>query len=107
MTDTLQPFKDLSPYPGTLTADDHDWLRSLANLDPRDYRIGIDDERPDEDPAEADHRFGSVPGRTKPEDGAGRERRDRGTTSNTKYATPSTRETRSALSSRWRSQNAR
>ena len=46
MTAALEPFKDLHPYTGTLTPEDHVWLHEVAKLDPRDYRVGIDDERP-------------------------------------------------------------
>lgn len=40
---------DLHPYTGALTADDHAWLHGLARLDPRHYRVGIGDDRPDDD----------------------------------------------------------
>jgi 5-methylcytosine-specific restriction enzyme subunit McrC len=43
----LAPFKDLHPYTGTPTPEEHEWLHALAKLDPRDYRVGIEDGRPD------------------------------------------------------------
>jgi 5-methylcytosine-specific restriction enzyme subunit McrC len=42
-------FRDLSPYQGDLTAEDDAWLAEVAAIDPRDYRIGIDDERAEEE----------------------------------------------------------
>ena len=38
-------FADLSPYPGDLSGDDDEWLTKVAGIDPRRYRIGIDDDR--------------------------------------------------------------
>lgn len=45
---TLQ-FADLSPYAGELSADDDAWLADVAKIDPRVYRIGIEDDRPEDD----------------------------------------------------------
>lgn len=45
MTDPLA-FKDLHPYTGTLAPDDREWLHALSTLDPRNYRVGVDDDRP-------------------------------------------------------------
>ena len=42
-------FDDLSPYPGDLSGDDDEWLTKVARIDPRRYRIGIDDDRPQDD----------------------------------------------------------
>jgi 5-methylcytosine-specific restriction enzyme subunit McrC len=42
-------FADLSPYTGELTAEDDQWLAKVAEIDPRDYRIGIEDDRPEDD----------------------------------------------------------
>ncbi len=42
-------FADLSPYTGELTADDDQWLAKVAEIDPRDYRVGIEDDRPEDD----------------------------------------------------------
>jgi 5-methylcytosine-specific restriction enzyme subunit McrC len=42
-------FADLSPYTGELTAEDDQWLAKVAEIDPRQYRIGIEDDRPDDD----------------------------------------------------------
>lgn len=41
----LAPFRDLAPYAGELTAEDEAWLEEVAKIDPRDYRIGIDEDR--------------------------------------------------------------
>jgi 5-methylcytosine-specific restriction enzyme subunit McrC len=45
---TLQ-FRDLAPYPRELTAEDNEWLGQVAELDPRDYRIAIDEDRDADD----------------------------------------------------------
>jgi len=42
-------FTDLSPYRGELTRDDDEWLAKVARINPRDYRIGISGERPDDE----------------------------------------------------------
>ncbi len=42
-------FADLSPYVGELSGDDDGWLTEVARIDPRDYRIGIEDDRPEDD----------------------------------------------------------
>jgi 5-methylcytosine-specific restriction enzyme subunit McrC len=42
-------FRDLSPYTGELTDADHAWLARVAELDPRDYRVGIEDGRVDDE----------------------------------------------------------
>jgi 5-methylcytosine-specific restriction enzyme subunit McrC len=42
-------FDDLSPYVGELSSDEDKWLAKVAQIDPRDYRIGIEDDRPDDD----------------------------------------------------------
>src|SRR5689334_22658619 len=42
-------FADLSPYAGELSADDDRWLAKVADINPRDYRIGVGDDRPDDD----------------------------------------------------------
>jgi hypothetical protein len=42
-------FDDLSPYAGELSGDDDKWLAKVARIDPRDYRIGIEDDRPEDD----------------------------------------------------------
>jgi 5-methylcytosine-specific restriction enzyme subunit McrC len=41
----LAVFRDLSPYTGELTAEDDAWLEKLANVDPRNFRISIDEDR--------------------------------------------------------------
>ena len=35
---------DLSPYGSELSADDDKWLAKLAQIDTRDYRVGIEPE---------------------------------------------------------------
>jgi 5-methylcytosine-specific restriction enzyme subunit McrC len=42
-------FADLSPYTGELSGDDDKWLAKVARIDPRDFRIGIQDDRPEDD----------------------------------------------------------
>jgi 5-methylcytosine-specific restriction enzyme subunit McrC len=42
-------FHDLSPYGGDLTTEDDAWLKVVATLDPREYRIGVDDDRVDDE----------------------------------------------------------
>jgi len=42
-------FRDLSPYEGELTAEDEEWLTQVAAIDPRDHRVGIEEDRPYED----------------------------------------------------------
>ena len=42
-------FDDLSPYPGELGGDDDEWLTKVAAIDPRKYRIGIEDDRPEDE----------------------------------------------------------
>jgi 5-methylcytosine-specific restriction enzyme subunit McrC len=42
-------FSDLSPYVGELSAEDDQWLAKVAQIDPREYRIGIEDDRPEDD----------------------------------------------------------
>jgi hypothetical protein len=42
-------FADLSPYVGELSGDDDEWLAEVTRIDPRDYRIGIEDDRPEDD----------------------------------------------------------
>jgi 5-methylcytosine-specific restriction enzyme subunit McrC len=42
-------FADLSPYAGELSGDDDKWLAKVAHIDPRDYRIGIQDDRPEDE----------------------------------------------------------
>ena len=39
-------FADLSPYVGELSAEDDEWLAKVAQIDPREYRIGIEEDRP-------------------------------------------------------------
>lgn len=46
---TTLEFADLSPYVGELSAEDDAWLSEVAKIDPRQYRIGIDDDRSDDD----------------------------------------------------------
>jgi 5-methylcytosine-specific restriction enzyme subunit McrC len=47
---TTLEFADLSPYTGgELTAEDDQWLAKVAEIDPRQYRIGIEDGRPQDD----------------------------------------------------------
>jgi 5-methylcytosine-specific restriction enzyme subunit McrC len=46
---TTLEFADLSPYGGELSADDDEWLAKVAEIDPREYRIGIEDDRPEDD----------------------------------------------------------
>lgn len=46
---TTLEFADLSPYPGELTAEDDRWLALVAEIDPREYRIGIEDDRMNDD----------------------------------------------------------
>lgn len=47
---TALEFADLSPYKGgELTAEDDQWLAKVAEIDPRQYRIGIEDDRPQDD----------------------------------------------------------
>ena len=38
---TALAFTDLSPYLGELSSGDDEWLSKVAQIDPRDYRIGI------------------------------------------------------------------
>ena len=40
---------DLSPYTGALSPGDDEWLAKIAQIDPRDYRIGIDGDRSGDD----------------------------------------------------------
>ena len=42
-------FADLSPYAGELSGDDDKWLAKVALINPRNYRIGIQDDRPEDD----------------------------------------------------------
>jgi len=43
-------FTDLSPYIGDLSSDEVQWLAKVAQIDPRDYRIGVEsDRRPDDE----------------------------------------------------------
>jgi 5-methylcytosine-specific restriction enzyme subunit McrC len=44
---TLQ-FADLSPYLGEV-GDDEEWLAKMAQIDPRDYNIGVGGDQPDHD----------------------------------------------------------
>lgn len=46
---TTLEFSDLSPYAGELSAEDDAWLTRVAEIDPREYRIGIEDDRPEDD----------------------------------------------------------
>jgi 5-methylcytosine-specific restriction enzyme subunit McrC len=46
---TTLSFRDLSPYEGELTAEDDKWLTQVAAIDPRDYRVGIEEDRPYEE----------------------------------------------------------
>jgi 5-methylcytosine-specific restriction enzyme subunit McrC len=41
--------QDLSPFAGDLTVEDERWLARLAELDPRDFRVGVDDERAEDE----------------------------------------------------------
>src|ERR1700727_944168 len=45
--ETLQ-FADLSPYAGELSSEDHQWLAKAAQVDPRDYRVGVGGNGPDD-----------------------------------------------------------
>ncbi len=45
----IGPFRDLSPYTGELTVEDDSWLAEVAKIDPREYRIGIDEDRVDDE----------------------------------------------------------
>ena len=38
-------FRDLAPYIGELSQSDHDWLARVAAVDPREYRIGVGEDR--------------------------------------------------------------
>jgi 5-methylcytosine-specific restriction enzyme subunit McrC len=42
-------FDDLSPYAGELSGADDEWLAKVARIDPRDYRIGVEDDRPEDE----------------------------------------------------------
>jgi len=42
-------FDDLSPYAGELSGADDTWLAKVARINPRHYRIGIENDRPDDD----------------------------------------------------------
>jgi 5-methylcytosine-specific restriction enzyme subunit McrC len=46
---TTLEFRDLSPYSGGLSGADEAWLSHVAELDPRDYRVGIDEDRVDDE----------------------------------------------------------
>lgn len=46
---TTLEFHDLSPYSGDLTTVDDAWLARVAELDPGEYRVGIDDDRIDDE----------------------------------------------------------
>jgi 5-methylcytosine-specific restriction enzyme subunit McrC len=41
----LAPFRDLSPYGGELASEDDTWLERVSACDPRDYQIGVGEER--------------------------------------------------------------
>lgn len=45
-------WRDLSPYPGELTPEDHDWLQRLSRRDIQDFviRVGSDDEEDEQSP---------------------------------------------------------
>jgi 5-methylcytosine-specific restriction enzyme subunit McrC len=42
-------FADLSPYAGELDGEDNEWLAKIARIDPRNYRIGIESGRLDDE----------------------------------------------------------
>jgi 5-methylcytosine-specific restriction enzyme subunit McrC len=44
-----EPVYDLSPLPDGLTAEDDRWLAKLAELDPREYRIGLGEDFADDE----------------------------------------------------------
>jgi 5-methylcytosine-specific restriction enzyme subunit McrC len=46
---TTLEFADLSPYLGDLSVEDDAWLADVAKIDPREYRVGIEDDRPEDD----------------------------------------------------------
>lgn len=46
---TTLEFADLSPYSDGLSAEDDAWLAEVAKIDPRQFRIGIEDDRPEDD----------------------------------------------------------
>lgn len=46
---TTLELRDLAPYEGELTAEDEAWLARVAEFDPRDFRIGIGEDRFDDE----------------------------------------------------------